>query len=73
MCNNHFKDAKKVNAFLFLLQLVTVILSYWMTFHTIGAKKGYSDIPSRLSHIVIVVSCQGFLFAILQEMDHLLD
>ncbi len=59
----HFKDTKKVNAFLFLL--VTVIfltLAYWMIFRTIGAKKGYSDITLHLAHIIIVASCQGFLF-----------
>ena len=59
----HFKDTKKVNTFLFLL--VTVIfltLAYWMIFHTIGTKKGYSDITLRLVHIIIVASCQGFLF-----------
>ena len=59
----HFKDTKKVNAFLFLL--VTVIfltLAYWMIFRTIGAKKGYSDITLHVAHIIIVASCQGFLF-----------
>ena len=59
----HFKDTKKVNAFLFILLLVIFItLSYWMIFRTIGAKKGYSDITLHIAHIIIVVSCQGFLF-----------
>ena len=60
----HFKDTKKVNAFLFLLVTVIILtLAYWMIFRTIGAKKGYSDITLHLAHIIIVVSCQGFLFA----------
>ena len=59
----HFKDTKKVNAFLFLLVTVIFItLAYWMIFRTIGAKKGYSDITLHLSHVIIVASCQGFLF-----------
>ena len=59
----HFKDTKKVNAFLFLLVTVILLtLSYWMIFRTIGAKKGYSDITLHLAHIIIVASCQGFLF-----------
>ena len=59
----HFKDTKKVNTFLFLLVIVIFLtLAYWMIFRTIGAKKGYSDITLHLAHIIIVASCQGFLF-----------
>ena len=59
----HFKDTKKVNAFLFVLVMVIIIpLANWMIFRTIGAKKGYSDISIHLAHIIIVVGCQGFLF-----------
>ena len=58
----HFKDTKKVNAFLFLLvTIIFLTLAYWMIFRTIGAKKGYSDITLHVAHIIIVVSCQGFL------------
>ena len=59
----HFKDTKKVNAFLFVfLTIIFLTVSYWMIFRTIGAKKGYSDITLHIAHIFIVVSCQGFLF-----------
>ena len=59
----HFKDTKKVNIFLFiLLTMIFVTFSYWMLFRTIGANKGYSDITLHIAHIIIVASCQGFLF-----------
>lgn len=59
----HFKDTKKVNAFLFvLLTVIFLTFSYWMIFRTISAKKGYSDITLHIAHIIIVASCQGFLF-----------
>ena len=59
----HFKDTKKVNAFLFvLLTIIFLTVSYWMIFRTIGINKGYSDITLHITHIFIVVSCQGFLF-----------
>ena len=59
----HFRDTKKVNAFLFVLVIVIIIpVANWMIFRTIGAKKGYSDISIHLAHIIILVSCQGFFF-----------
>ena len=59
----HFKDTKKVNAFLFIfLLLVFLTVSYWMILRSIGVKKGYTDIILHVSHIIIVLCCQGFLF-----------
>ena len=59
----NFKDTKKVNAFIFILLIVIYVINVqWLILRSIGVKKGYSSIPLHVSHVIIVVSCQGLLF-----------
>ena len=60
----HYKDTKKVNAFIFLLNLnIFFTVSYWALLRFITTKRHISSIISHVGHSVLVILCQALLFA----------
>ena len=58
-----FSDTKKVNGFLFVLILLTVIsLSLWWIFENYSHDNLQSDIILHVGTVMIIISCQAFLF-----------
>lgn len=59
----HYKDTKKVNAFIFILNLnIFFTVSYWALLRFI-TKRHISGIISHIGHSVLVILCQTLLFA----------
>lgn len=60
----HYKDTKKVNAFIFLLNLnIFFTVSYWALLRFITTKRHISGIISHIGHSALVILCQVLLFA----------
>ena len=60
----HYKDTKKVNAFIFVLNLnIFFTVSYWALLRFITTKRHVSGIISHIGHSVLVILCQALLFA----------
>ena len=59
----HYKDTKKVNAFIFILNLnIFFTVSYWALLRFI-TKRHISGIISHIGHSALVIFCQALLFA----------
>ena len=59
----HYKDTKKVNAFIFVLNLnIFFTVSYWLFLRSV-TKRHIVDIASHIGHSALVILCQAFLFA----------
>ena len=59
----HYKDTKKVNAFIFILNLnIFFTVSYWALLRFI-TKRHVSGIISHIGHSALVIFCQALLFA----------
>ena len=59
----HYKDTKKVNAFIYILNLnIFFTVSYWALLRFI-TKRHISGIISHIGHSALVILCQAFLFA----------
>jgi hypothetical protein len=59
----HYKDTKKVNAFIFILNLnIFFTVSYWVLLRFI-TKRHISGIISHIGHSALVILCQALLFA----------
>lgn len=60
----HYKDTKKVNAFIFILNLnIFFTVSYWVLLRFITTKRHVSSIISHVGHSTLVILCQALLFA----------
>ena len=60
----HYKDTKKVNAFIFILNLnIFFTVSYWALLRFITTKRHISGIISHIGHSALVILCQALLFA----------
>ena len=59
----HYKDTKKVNAFIFVLNLnIVLTVSYWILLRQVS-QRHITGIVSHIGHSALVISCQVFLFA----------